>query len=585
MPFSSDSWVQRLDTQLVVGFLVASLLPTLLVGTLLTWGGLDLAERAVLENVARTADAYGAGLDLFVQRQRGGLARLAQSTPDENTLTAAVQSTDGLEAVWDPDRALASQPGPADWAVEACRSLAPATGQDVTHAGAGHAHEVVIRVESESGVLCGQLTFTLHQQMLTEQATSFLGGSAYIVDPSGTVVCHTFDDHSGHHDPRGQQLSEAVSKAASSRQDWVGRAQGEAGEVVAAYAPSSELEWGVWVEVPVGAALGPFWTGLWRRVLVAAAIAGLAAGLAVLLARRLAAPVRAVAGAVGRLTAGELGAEVPVRGPAEVAVLAREFNTMSHALARSHAELEARVEARTAELQRAHARLAHQEKVAALGTLAAGLAHEIGNPLASMSSELEMLERVWDPDDARSALPVLREQVGRMARLLRELVDLGRPPSQETSAVDARALLDEVARLLRHDPRSKGILVTVDGDVLPPVHTQRDGLLQVLVNLGLNALDALSGQQGGRVALSVHGDEQWCIIDVWDNGPGLPPDEAGRVFDPFFTTKAPGQGTGLGLFVSTRIMQQLNGRLEHLFDDSGTRFRVTLPVHASESQP
>lgn len=585
MPFSSDSWVQRLDTQLVVGFLVASLLPTVLVGALLTWGGLELAERAVLENVARTADAYGADLDLFVQRQRSGLARLAQASPDENALSAAVQSTDGLEAVWDPDHAVASQPGPATWAEEACRSLAPSKGQGVTHAGAGHAHEVVIRVENQAGVLCGQLTFTLHQEMLTEQATSFLGGMAYIVDSTGTVVCHTFDDHSGHHDPRGQQLSAAVSQAAGSRQEWVGRAEGEAGEVVAAYAPSTALEWGVWVEVPVSEALGPFWTGLWRSGLVAGAIALLASGLAVLLARRLAAPVRAVAGAVGRLTAGELGAEVPVRGPTEVAVLAREFNTMSQALARSHAELEARVEARTAELHRAHTRLVHQEKVAALGTLAAGLAHEIGNPLASMSSELEMLERMWDPEDARSALPVLREQVGRMARLLRELVDLGRPPSKVTSEVGPRALLDEVARLLRHDPRSKGIEVSVQGEVLRPLQTQRDGLVQVLVNLGLNALDALAGQEGGQVVLTVSGDERWCVIDIWDNGPGLPPEDPRRVFDPFFTTKPPGEGTGLGLFVSTRIMQQLEGRLEHVPDENGTRFRVTLPTTASETQP
>jgi len=684
MPPVPDTWLRRLDTQLVLGFLGASLVPALLVGALLTWGGLQLAERLALENVARTADAYAADLDLFVQRQRSHLARLAQGQPTGPELSAAVRTTEGLEAVWDPNQGEASEPGPAEWAREACSELAHTPDQGVTHAGAGHAHEVVVRVSSDAGVLCGQLTFTLHQEMMTEQATSFLGGRAYIVDPSGTVVCHTFDD-SRHHDPRGEQLSTEVSAAAFSRADWAGRVGGDGGDVMAAYAPSSELEWGVWAEVPVSQALGPYWTGLWQSVLLAAAIALLAAGLAVLLARRLAAPVQAVAGAAVRVTAGELGAEVPVRGPTEVALMAHKFNTMSQALARSHGELEARVAARTrelsaarafsdrlldtmhhqilvfdpdlrivranaaaldahgphilgtsvdrspgrsasnvravletaspireersegpdapifevetvpvhddegaavgvlevsrdvTELRRFHTRLAHQEKMAALGTLAAGLAHEIGNPLASMSSELEMLEQLWDPEDARSALPILREQVGRMARLLRELVDLGKPPTDHRTRFALAPLVEEVARLLRHDPRSRGTTIVVEPPVDIVVHTQRDGLAQVLVNLGLNALDAVSSQEGGRVGLSITCDAHELWIDVTDTGPGLSPEVASRVFDPFFTTKSPGQGTGLGLFVSAQVVRRLGGRLEYARTAPGSRFRVSLP--------
>ena len=684
MPPFSDTWFRRLDTQLVLGFLGVSLVPALLVGALLTWGGLQLAERLALENVARTADAYAADLDLFVQRQRNHLSQLAQERPTGAELSATVRTTEGLEAVWDPNQGDTSDPKPADWAREACLELAQTPEQGVTHAGAGHAHEVVMRVSSAAGVLCGQLTFTLHQEMMTEQASSFLGGRAYIVDPSGTVVCHTFDD-SRHHDPRGEQLSSEVAAAASSRADWAGRVAGDAGDVMAAYAPSSELEWGVWAEVPVSQALGPYWTGLWQSVLLAAAIALLAAGLAVLLARRLAAPVRAVAEAAVRVTAGELGAKVPVRGPTEVALLARKFNTMSQALARSHGELEARVVARTRELSAARAfsdrlldtmhhqilvfdpdlrivranaaaldahgqdiigtsidrsvlptsdtvravletaspireersegpdspifevetvpvhddegaavgvlevsrdvtelrrfqtRLAHQEKMAALGTLAAGLAHEIGNPLASMSSELEMLERIWDPDDARTALPILREQVGRMARLLRELVDLGKPPTDYRTQFDLAQLVEEVARLLRHDPRSRGTTIEVEPLADLDVHTQRDGLAQVLVNLGLNALDAVSGDANARVVLSMTRDADEVWIDVTDTGRGLAPEVASRVFDPFYTTKSPGQGTGLGLFVSAQVVRRLGGRLEYARTTPGSRFRVSLP--------
>jgi C4-dicarboxylate-specific signal transduction histidine kinase len=692
----ASGWIHRLGTQLVLGFLGAALVPSLLVGGLLTWGGLQLAQRSAQENVARTAAAYGADLDLFVQRQRGLLVRMGQAEPASETFTAAVRTIEGLEAVWDPSAGVSSSPPPAGWARAACEALDGVSGQDVTHAGAGHAHEVVVRVSGDEGVLCGQLAFTLHQEMLTEQATSFLGGRAYIVDASGTVVCHTFED-GGHHDPRGQQLSTAVAAIAQDRTDWSGRAEGPEGDVVAAYAPSTELEWGVWVEVPVSRALGPYWTGLWRSALVAAAVAALAAGLAVLLARRLAAPVRSVASAVGRLAVGELGAAVPVRGPAEIAVLAREFNKMSRALARSHAELEARVAERTEELSAARAfsdnlldtmrhevvvfdtelrvvranaaavaarrspgsasgeaalsevrretlrrvvaearpcreermlgsdhrvldveavpvlgeeglpigvlevsrdvtelrrmqeRLSHQDKMVALGTLAAGLAHEIGNPLASMSSELEMLERMWDPEDARGALPVLREQVGRMARLLRELVELGRPPTDQVMAVEPRAVAEEVARLLRHDPRSKGATVEVRGEEADLVDVQRDGLVQVLVNLGLNALDAVGGLPAAWVELSVGVEGDELVYEVRDNGVGLAPEVIGQVFDPFFTTKEPGQGTGLGLFVSAQVMRRLGGRLDHVPTQCGSCFRVSLPLRPSiepmERQP
>lgn len=678
-------WTLRLDTQLVLGFLGAALVPSLLVGGLLTWSGLQLAQRSALENVSRTADAYGADLDLFVQRQRGLLVRMAQAGPDPETFTSAVRTIEGLEAVWDPISRVSSSPPPATWAQDACEALQATTGQDVTHAGAGHAHEVVVRVASDSGVLCGQLAFTLHQQMLTEQATSFLGGRAYIVDSTGTVVCHTFEE-AGHHDPRGTQLSTAVASIARGRSDWSGRAAGSEGEVVAAYAPSSELRWGVWVEVPVSRALGPYWTGLWHSALVAAAVAALAAGLAVLLARRLAEPVRSVAAAVGRLASGELGAAVPVRGPAEIAVLAHEFNAMSAALASSHAELEARVAERTAELSTAQAfsdhlldtmrhevvvfdsdlqvvranaaalaaqptlslgrrdaarsgirreslrrvlaeghpyreerrlgvgsrvleveavplmgeagqpigvlevardvtelrrlqeRLSHQDKMVALGTLAAGLAHEIGNPLASMSSELEMLERVWDPNDARDALPVLREQVRRMSQLLRELVELGRPPTAHVVTIEPQAVAEEVARLLRHDPRSREVSIEVRGVVRDLVEVQRDGLVQVLVNLGLNALDAVKGLSSARVELSVSMDGDELIYEVRDNGHGLSPEVVGRVFDPFFTTKEPGQGTGLGLFVSAQVMRRIGGRLDHVPTPRGCLFRVSVPA-------
>jgi len=688
---SPRGWLHRLDAQLVAGFLLVSLVPVLIVATGLTWRGARLAESYVSEHVERTASSYAAGLDLYVERHRGRLRDLALQPDDTEALTAAVRADPSLEALWFAAAEATSDPAPAGWARAACAALASDAGSVMTHAGHGHAHSVVLAVQRPDGLLCGQVTFTVHQEMMTEQADSSLGGSAYIVDRDGVVVCYAFDESQAHVS-RGELLSPEVAAVAGAAHTWAGTVGAGDSKRFAAFDAAHELPWGVWVEVPSDQAVAPFRDGLGQGGLLAGLVALLAAGIAVLLARRMAAPVRRLAEASGRVAAGELGARVPVGGPSEIAALAVEFNSMSGALARSHAELEGRVADRTRELaqarafsdrlldtmrqrilvidpdqrvvranqaaqqaygddlvgstceqvhrprpgqpcparavldsgapsrververegdaavvlsvetvpltdeagqivgaleigqditevKRIRARLAQQERMAAVGTLAAGLAHEIGNPLASISSELEMLERMWDPDDARAALPVLRDQVRRMSGLLRELVDFGRPPTQQPGPVAPADLLAEVARLLRHDPRSRGVEITVEPDAPERLCTNRDRVVQVLVNLGLNALDAVEAD--GAVSLRAARDPVGDVrLIVEDDGPGVPDDRATRVFDPFYTTKEPGRGAGLGLFVSERIVQGLGGRIDLRTGGPGARFTVVLPACA-----
>ncbi|TNE88858.1 MAG: HAMP domain-containing protein, partial [Deltaproteobacteria bacterium] len=523
------------------------------------------------------------------------------------------------------------------------------------------------------------------QDMLSERANSVMGGTAYIVDRSGTVVCHAFEEHEPHVG-RGELLAGRASEVAAVGEAWSGMTMGADGEAFAAYAPAGDLPWGVWIEVPREVAAAPLRRVTARVFGIAGLLALVAAGLAVWLVRRLIGPVQDVVRAVREVAAGQYGTAIPERGQDEVAELAREFNRMSAALAASYGELDARVAERTqqlsaarefsdlllntmqeriivvgadltivranqaamaaygedivgcgckavhqrtdagescpaqrvltsgkpeheervyehegrtevvsvdtyplpdgeavveisrdvSELKRMQAQLMHQEKMAALGTLAAGMAHEIGNPLASMSSELEMLERMWDPEEARASLPVLRDQVRRMSKLLRELVAFGRRPVEEAATFDPAVLLHDVARLLRHDPRGRGVEVVVEAAEGEALCSSRDRLMQVLVNLGINALDALGGR--GRVvfrlAAAPHGSVR---LEVTDDGPGIPEEVARQAFDPFYTTKPPGEGTGLGLFVSERIVQELGGRLELESSTDGTRFAVTVP--------
>ncbi|NOY26004.1 MAG: hypothetical protein GXP62_09050 [Oligoflexia bacterium] len=235
------------------------------------------------------------------------------------------------------------------------------------------------------------------------------------------------------------------------------------------------------------------------------------------------------------------------------------------------------------ELRRMQTRLVHQEKLAALGMLSAGLAHEIGNPLASMSSELELLELCWDPEQARDSVPVLREQVRRMSDLLRELADFGRRSRHEQDDVDAGDIVRHAVRLLKHDKRARGVDLSVHlsvdlGADLPRIRVSQDRIIQVLVNLGINALDALGGQ--GKLSFSTKAIGPDAVaIEVSDDGPGMTEEVARHVFDPFYTTKAPGVGTGLGLFVSEQIVRGQGGHIElHTLLGGGTRFVVILPA-------
>jgi signal transduction histidine kinase len=194
-----------------------------------------------------------------------------------------------------------------------------------------------------------------------------------------------------------------------------------------------------------------------------------------------------------------------------------------------------------------------------------------------MSSELELLERMWDPEEARASLPVLRDQVRRISSLLRELVDFGRGPSEDAAPFDPVVVLEEVARLLRHDPRSRGVDIVVDGgSEAHELCSSRDRLVQVLVNLGINALDAMEGN-GSLVFRLVAQADEGVRIDVEDTGPGVSDELADQVFDPFFTTKPPGAGTGLGLFVSERLARELGGRLELVPGGAGATFAVHVP--------
>lgn len=223
--------------------------------------------------------------------------------------------------------------------------------------------------------------------------------------------------------------------------------------------------------------------------------------------------------------------------------------------------------------------MVYQEKMAAFGQLAAGIAHEIGNPLAAIDSQLRMAEE--DPSRAGQTLAIVRKQVGRMDRMLRRLVNFTRRKRDEVTLTSANQVVNDVAQLLEHDPRAPKIAIDCKlSENLPGIRVKEDDLVQVLLNLGINALDAVD--ENGSVEFATSAEDGFVAIRVSDSGGGVSEAARANLFDPFFTTKGPGRGTGLGLFVSKGIIEAIGGdlALEHS-GPGGTTFVIRLPVGSS----
>lgn len=259
-----------------------------------------------------------------------------------------------------------------------------------------------------------------------------------------------------------------------------------------------------------------------------------------------------------------------------------KLSELNAELQENQALLEQRIFERTRELQESQALLVQQEKQAAFGLLAAGIAHEVGNPLAAISSLVQMMNRRRLDDDMHERLAMIDEQLRRIQRTLRELVDFSRPANNEIAGCDVHDLIDSALSIAKYYKRKKGKTIRTDyAPDLPHVLIVRDRLLQVFLNLILNALDAT--REGEEIDISTERIPGGIAIHVRDNGCGIAPADQQKLFEPYFTTKP--TGTGLGLFVCRNIMQSCGGDIR-LTDSSpaGTTFSVLLPWKAPASQ-
>lgn len=264
-----------------------------------------------------------------------------------------------------------------------------------------------------------------------------------------------------------------------------------------------------------------------------------------------------------------------------------ELTILNQALQENQALLEQRIEERTRQLQESQAMIVQQEKQAAFGLLAAGIAHEVGNPLAAISSLMQLLKRRNIEETTREKLQLVDDQLGRIQRTLRELVAFSRPASSTTTRCDLQEAISAALNIAKYYKRKKGKTIVTDfAEGLPTVHIVRDQLVQVILNLVLNALDAT--EEGSEIRIRTLRDGDTARIIVQDQGRGIPLECQARLFQPYFTTKD--TGTGLGLFVCRSIVeQQLHGSIELTESTpSGTTFTVTVPLNTAlptDAQP
>jgi PAS domain S-box-containing protein len=211
------------------------------------------------------------------------------------------------------------------------------------------------------------------------------------------------------------------------------------------------------------------------------------------------------------------------------------------------------------ERTRLRAQLAHADRLAALGTMAAGVAHEINNPLTFMGLATEALVGRLGPDDAALAAE-LRTGVDRIAEIVRGLRFFGRDDNELAGPMDLGAAVDAAERLVHHEVRPRGVLVKEYGE-LPPVVGVPRRIEQVFVNLFLNAAHALGDRVNGRIVVRARVTDDRVVMSIEDDGAGMPEEVLASIFDPFFTTRSFSGGTGLGLSICRDILSRVDGDL------------------------
>ena len=423
-------------------------------------------------------------------------------------------------------------------------------------------------------------------------------GETYQGEPVGTVsifqdgirVATTVTGTRGER-ALGTTVSEEVARAVLDQgREWRARAFVVHDWYLTAYEPLRSLDGTVVGIIGVGVLEG-YHAQIRDRVIISFfAIAGL--GFLVILVAtygimgNILRPIGEMASAAQSIAAGDFDQVIRATGHGEVAVLASSFNSMAESLRAMRADLEAwgrtleeKVDQRSRELLAMQVRMARTERLASLGMLSAGVAHEINNPLGGVLALSALALEDLPPDDPnRENLEEVVRQAQRCKAIVKGLLDFSRQSATSSEPVDLGRAAQEALALVRPQAAFFNIeMVCAFEPNLPPVMANRAELQQVILNIVVNAAQAMG--ERGRLTLTTDSSEGFAELAISDTGHGIPPDRIGHVFDPFFTTKDEAKGTGLGLSIAYGIVSKHGGTIAVESEVGvGTTFTIRFPV-------
>jgi two-component system NtrC family sensor kinase len=371
---------------------------------------------------------------------------------------------------------------------------------------------------------------------------------------------------------------------------WVGRAFVVNDWYITAYEPIRDLNGDIIGMLYVGGLEAPY-TGLRERVAftflaIAVGTVALMSVVSYYLSGKIVTPLRKLVLAIERIAGGDLTQRVESHSGDEIGQLAGSFNRMSEELLKARERyqrltdtLEDKVREKTGELERAQAQLLQSEKLTSLGRMAAGIAHEINNPLTSILINSHLVaEKIAGDEDLKESMDLIIEETARSGEIVRGLLEFSRQSAPEMKVANVNDVIERALMLLRTQTMAARVEVRkILGDDVPDSLIDPTKMGQAFTNLILNALDAMP--EGGTLTVRSEVMEGGTEIAVAfaDTGCGVPADEVSRIFDPFFTTK--GTGTGLGLSITLGIIQQHGGRIEvRSAPAKGATFKVFLPA-------
>lgn len=373
----------------------------------------------------------------------------------------------------------------------------------------------------------------------------------------------------------GTRLSKEVKeRVLDEGKPWIDRAFVVKDWYITAYGPICDIDNNV---------IGILYVGLLEQrfvdlkkqtlfIFLGIALAGMtgASGVSYLLSSRILRPIKRLVDASHALAKGDLSHKVTVHGSDEIGELCETFNIMAESLDERDRQLR----------EYMHRRLSQSEKLASLGRLAAGVAHEINNPLTGVLTFSHLLLRKTPPGTPdHEDLDVIVRETTRCRKIVKELLDFARETKSERKPSDLNKVIRDTVSLVQNQVSFQNVQVQteLDGN-LPAVPMDTNEMQQVFTNLALNAAEAMP--DGGTITIRTgcNSDPNYIMATVTDTGMGIPEENLSKIFDPFFTTKEAGMGTGLGLAVTYGIIQRHEGTIEVESEISkGTTFTIRLP--------